>query len=725
MDSLLDYSPPHNNVVKNARSNSSGGRPGFRTSAYAYGGHSVYIPIVLVSDLEQTTFWDQQTIDDTVTRTYILEHIGGRGKAENTDLQQRLDTPVAFGGGLTESTYLEWILERARKIFLVLLELGSPEIIFQVVDNSWDDNDLPVDQETVVGLGLESPSLEKGFLKKQHMFLLRLLKGGEHVDYSEDETVALEAAGSKRQVNGQNSVGGILGLAFPEMVIDKVYFPRSPQELFTRVQVPLGGGGDNDGRSERETFLEAVNLSKAATHKHIVKIHASYTHQQHGYALLTPACDLNLSQFIKYPPYTFRSMPKQRRRRVLLEWLHCLANALAYMYDEGVAHRDIHPRSIAIDQGSNNILFASVGKFKGVSTENQSPTSDFEAYDYAAPELWQRAMTSQESTSPTTPMSSRGASYRRISPSAESSESPLPVATYARPKQIGDTNSTITPLQSSHVNGGAGCGFQVGLTHWIASTDNPGKSDIFSLGCIFLDILTLLLKKRLSEFIAHRRKNQRRPRQSAVSDQSFHSNLCRVETWIEKLEHETERKQDTTVTQILRLVRSMLERDPRARPHPYQVSHTLYKFLEAEFVVGDGGGDHPPKVASTISRTSGSIASMPLGQGEADGPRLHCEPTSKLRGSHLGTIPELELWPTSISQRTNHSSSSSGFSSAGSAMVMNLSGSEDLDSASVCENGMQAHLSKPNALSTRLEADDSRTSSTKKLSFGRLMGFLA
>lgn len=724
MDSAWDNSPPRNNIVKSVRSNLSGGLPGFGISAYGYGGQSLYIPAVLIADIEQTTFWDQKKINDTVTRAYILEHIGGRGKAENADHQQRLDMPVLFGGGLTESTYLEWIQERARKIFLILLELGSPEKIFQVVDNLLDDNDLPVDQETVVGLGLESSSLEKRFLKKQYMFLLRPLKGGKHVDYSEDETVALEAVGAKRQVNGDNCVR-ILGSAYPGMVIDKVYFPRNPQELFTRVQVPLGGDGENDGRtSERETFLEAVEVSKTATHKHIVKIHASYTHQQHGYALLTPSCDLDLSQFIKHPPNTFRSLPKQRRRRVLLEWLHCLATALTYMYDKGVAHRDIHPRSIVIDQASNNILFASIGNPKWVNTENKSPTDDFEAYEYAAPELWQRAMTSQECSSPTT-VSSRGGSGRRISPSADNSESSI--TTYSRSRSIGDISSAVPPLQSGYVNGNAGGGgFQVGLTHWIAATNNPSKSDIFSLGCIFLDILTLLLKKRLSEFIAHRRKNQRRPRQSAVADQSFHSNLCRVETWITKLEHETERKQDKTVTQILRLVRSMLERDPRDRPHPHQVSHALYKFLEAEFVVQGLGGNHPHELASMVDDRGGVAVT--------DGHGLHCEPTSKLPVSHISTIPELELWPTSISHRTNHSSSSSGFSSVGSAMVMNLSGSEDIDSASVvlgCENDRQSHLSITNTLfacpevGEAGEASEAGGNRKKKLSFGRLMGFSA
>jgi len=622
-------------------------------TVYGYGGLGAYIPMPPPQRQEQVTFWDQQRVNETVTRKYVIDNIGG-GRAENPTLRKRLDTPMSFGDGLTESTYVEWILERAKAFYLVLLELGVPEKIFQIVDGSWDDDDLPVDAETVGELGLDNANLERRFLKKQHMFLLRLLGAGDHVDYSEDETVAIECASTRRQVNVNMNVNvnmhmGINGLSAPAAVaLDKVYFPWSWEEFYMRMQVPLGDG--DDGKTiQRETFLEEIAASKAVLHKHIVKIHASYTHQEDGYILLSPACELNLSQFIKYTPYSFKSMPKDRRRKVLLEWLHCLADALTCIYGKGVAHRDIRPRSIVIDQTNNNILFADIGNFKKLDPASKSLNHDVEAYEYAAPELWQRAMTSLGGSSPTGTTFS-GRAYRKNSSSnASSTGSTAPsVAAYTGPGSGGDTGAPISPVQS-HSTGTSG-GFHVGLSQWVATSNNPSKSDVFSLGCIFLDIATFLLKKRSSAFIAHRSKKQRRPRQSATPDQSFHANLSQVEIWIDELEQEADRKQDLTVLRVLRLIRSMLARDPSDRPHPYQVSHALYKTLEAEFILGD---------RPSVTRGSTSTG----GEGG-----LHCEPTCDSPISQLGMVAELELWPTSATQRTSATSSSSG-SSSGSAVV--------------------------------------------------------
>lgn len=631
--------------------NLNGDLAALNASMYGYGGHGAYIPMPPPQRPEQFTFWDQQKIDDTVTRKYVIEHIGG-GKAENATLRKRLDTPMSFGDGLTESTYVEWILERAKTFFLLLLELGVPEKIFQIVEGSWDDDDLPVDAETVLELGLDNASLEKKLLKKQHMFLLRLIQAGDHVDYSEDETVPIECASSRRQVNVNMNVNvnmGIDGLSTHAVILDKVYFPRNRQDFFMRMQVPLGDG--DDGKTiQPAVFLREIEASKAVIHKHIVKIHASYTHQSDGYILLTPACELSLNQFIKYTPYTFKSMPKDRRRRVLLEWLHCLADALAYMYEKGVAHRDIHPRSILIDQATNNILFADIGNFKHLDPGNKTLTHDVEAYEYAAPELWQRTMTSFGGTSPTS-TTYAGRAYRKNSSSnASSTGSTGPVLTaYTGPGSGGDTGAPITPVQSHSTSNSSG--FQVGLSQWVATSNNPSKSDVFSLGCIFLDLLTFLLKKRSSAFCAHRSKKQRRPRQSATPDQSFHANIGQVKTWIDELDNEAERKQDLTVSRVLALVRTMIDRDPSDRPHPQQVAHALYKMLEAEFVLAD---------SPAVTRSSTSTG------GEAG--RLHCEPTCDSPVYQLGMVAELKLWPTSATQRTSATSSSSS-SSTGSAVL--------------------------------------------------------
>ncbi|KAI5797528.1 kinase-like domain-containing protein [Peziza echinospora] len=608
-------------------------------SMYGYGGHSAYIPMPAPQRPEQFTFWDEQKIRDTVKRKYVLEHIGGQRGADNLALKQRLDTPISFGEGLTESTYVEWIVEHASKFFLVLAELGVPEKIFGVVDGSWGDDDLPLTPEMAAALGLESAALEKRFLKKQHMFMLRLLGAGEHVDYLEEETVALECASGKRQGTAAGATG---------LLADKVYFPRDRDNFYMRAEVPLAGS-DSKHAIGRDVFFEEVAASRAISHEHIVSIFASYTHQDHGYVLFSPACELNLAQFIRYTPHTFKAMSKQRRRRVLLEWLHCLADALAHMYEKGVAHRDIRPRSIMIDQTRNSILFADIGNLKRLDPtpkQQNAQIQDVELYEYAAPELWQRAMTSYGSSSPSNTTFS-GRAHRKTSASSPSGTSQVSVSSNDYPQ------SPISPVSSS----GNSNILHIGLSHWVATSNNPSKSDVFSLGCIFLDIVSFLMKRRTSAFIAHRIKRQRRPRQSATPDQSFHANLGQVETWVDGLESDAEKKDDATLSCILRLIRSMIERDPSERPHPRQVSYSLFKILESEFVTA-AEQERPTTSKTSISKTSHQIG---------EGPKLHCKPTMDPETTmlQLGMVTDLKLWPTSGTTRTHTSTSTSSSSSGG------------------------------------------------------------
>ena len=580
----------------------------------------------------QLMFWDDQRIDDTVTLEYVQENIGG-GKAENAALKERLLTPMSFGDGLTECTYAEWILDHARKFFLILLELGSPERIFQVVDGSWDDDDLPLTPETVSRLGLDNWSLEKRFLKKQHMFLLRTLERGSHIDYEEEEAIALETT-SKRQ-----PIAAPLG-ATTGIPTEKIFFPRERDVFYMRTRVPLGSGEYGES-IEPEVFLAEVQASMAMSHKHIVSVYASYTHQNNGYILHTPACEFNLRQFIQYTPTSFKSLPKQKKRRTALEWLHCLSDALAYMYEKGVVHRDIRPRSILIDQTTNNILFADIGNLKKLDPEARNYAIDTESYEYAAPEYWQRAMASVESSSPSN-TAFAGRAYRKTT--APGTPSGIAQALSNSSSTISSAGSSVMEAASpTSPTGSSGNTLHIGLSLWIASCNSPAKSDVFSLGCIFLDIITFLLKKRSSAFVAHRGKRQRRPRQTAASDQSFHANLGQVSTWIEMLESEAERKDDETISKVLRIIRCMLEKDPAERPHPREVSLALYRILAEEFM-----------------QPSGDAA----GSEEFEG--LHCIPV--IDGiSPVGNSTDLKRWTTRATSKTSRTSSTSSSSSSSSS----------------------------------------------------------
>ena len=71
-----------------------------------------------------TSWWLPSRIDATVTRQFVVQQL-------LPEEIQRLDQPVAFGGeDLTERTYWDSIHENAKRLFLILLDLGVPDQIF-------------------------------------------------------------------------------------------------------------------------------------------------------------------------------------------------------------------------------------------------------------------------------------------------------------------------------------------------------------------------------------------------------------------------------------------------------------------------------------------------------------------------------------------------------------------------------------------------------------------
>ncbi|EDO03253.1 hypothetical protein SS1G_05733 [Sclerotinia sclerotiorum 1980 UF-70] len=135
-----------------------------------------------------TMWWDEERIHATVTRQFVSSKL-------HPDEQERLDEPLGFGDGLTDDTYMEWIEEKAKKIFLILVELGVPDQIFGVIDDSWGDDDLPIPMDQVERLQLtydRNEKLEKKFFQRQFNYLLRYVAKGEHIYYDDVEVVPLE-----------------------------------------------------------------------------------------------------------------------------------------------------------------------------------------------------------------------------------------------------------------------------------------------------------------------------------------------------------------------------------------------------------------------------------------------------------------------------------------------------------------------------------------------------
>ncbi|KAL2069828.1 hypothetical protein VTL71DRAFT_14507 [Oculimacula yallundae] len=492
-------------------------------------------------------WWDEERIESTVDRQFVLSKL-------RPDEQARLDEPLGFGDGLTDDTYMEWIELKAKRIFLILVDLGVPDQIFGVVDDSWDDDDLPVPFDQVERLRLtfdKDEKLEKKFFHRQFLYLLRNVQKGEHLYYDDEEVVPLELA-EKRPV------GAVTGLT--QSNVDKVHLPGRPDDIFVRRRIPLG---TTAGRMPQEEFLSGLEAMRLVEHDHLTTLWASYIHQGSGYLLLTPVVESSLKSFLNVTPQSYKILAKQDRRILLLNWIHCLAAAIAFLHDRGLAHKNIKPSNVLFDV--DNHIFLSDFSIFGAEKSG----FDKETYDHQAP----------EQTTRQTPvgLSSRPSTSRR---------SGTPGNTFgfsAAQQSYLASNDSTSIYTSSSVSGSTPSTGSCAQIVYPAGKHDPQKADIFSLGTIFLEIMTFLMKRTSRNFASHRSSKNKTPgRGGGLPDSSFHKNPRQVESWMSLLAKEGRKKEDKifrSVSHILALIEKMMNPIPDERPSAHDVQEKIYCIL--------------------------------------------------------------------------------------------------------------------------------------------------
>lgn len=517
-----------------------------------------------------TMWWDEERIQATVTRQFVSSKL-------RPDEKERLNEPLGFGDGLTDDTYMEWIEEKAKRIFLILVDLGVPDQIFGVIDDSWGDDDLPIPMDQVERLQLtydRNEKLEKKFFQRQFNYLLRYVAKGDHIYYDDVEVVPLEPV-EKR------SAGAVTSL-LPNSV-DKVYLPGRPDTVFLRRRILLGTSPE---RMLREEFLSGIEAMKGVEHVHLTSLWASYIHQDKGYLLLTPANVNSLKSFLTIIPQSFKILAKQDRRILILNWLHCLAGALSFLHKTGLSHRNIKPSNVMLDL-DNHIFLGDSGIFPAHIPPAEKSGFDKENYDYSAPEQNHCPTPSTYSLPNTRSVSSRSPASSRSA--GIPSESMFQVASMSLSNDYSSIRTASTGSQSE----GSGPG-QTSRHSKIGRYD-PQKADIFSLGAIFIEIITLLMKRATRNFASHRSsKNKTLGRGGGVPDSSFHKNLGQVDSWMKTLLKDATKKEDKIfrgVSQLIALSQRMLSTDPNERPTATEVQERIYAILTENCGLKENSGD--------------------------------------------------------------------------------------------------------------------------------------
>jgi len=537
-------------------------------------------------------WWPEERIKATLDTKYIISRLRPESVPRLFDLPR-------WGEGLTSETYMEWVLTKAGRLFLILNEIGIPDRIFALVDESRDDDDLPMAEQNIDLLCLSpygnDPALDERFFHTQWRFLVRGITEGEHVTYTTNEGVPVES------VRATTSSG----LQGRDETVDKVILSGKVCRVFLRTRVQVGGAPHFF--SSDEVLAEIRALRKLA-HQHIVSIYASYFVDDNVCVLFTGAeTDRTLHNFLVDEPLVFKRLPKEQRRQTLITWPHCLASALSWLHVHGYAHTAIRPSNVLVDPSFNIYL----GQFQGLDSLLAPPrVNDLESYQYSAPERWVQtsapvpsiqqvpsktilpsggrtgrrkkpvrlALAPLRESPPSSPdnprpdsaaskgtvihlglpgspsrfsfafsssSSSSGASSYYTSTNSTSTSSPRQRSPLwaKRPRNLIPTPSITSSTSSSSTNSSLitppPSALSSNLPTWHSTQASQSQADLFSLAAIILDILTHLCKRSLASFASHRSaRNRSAGRGGGMADASFHlaRNAVQVQSWIALLE---------------------------------------------------------------------------------------------------------------------------------------------------------------------------------------------
>ncbi|KAJ5709388.1 hypothetical protein N7493_010722 [Penicillium malachiteum] len=317
-------------------------------------------------------WWPEERIKATLNTKYIVNQL------QPNNVPRLFDLPK-WGEGLTSETYMEYILVKAGRLFLILNEIGITDRIFALVDESYEDEDLPVAEQNVDQLRLspngDDPALDSKFFHTQWRYSVRGIGEGEHVTYTGNEGVPVQVL----------RTGIAHDLQDRDDTVDKVVLAGSVCRVLMRTQVQVGGAPYFF--SSEEVLAEIKALRKLA-HQHVMSIYASYFVDDSVCVLFTGAeADRTLSSFLTDEPPAFKRLPKEHRRQTLITWPHCLISALSWLHSHGHFHGAIRPSNILIDADLNIFL----GQFHVLDSLLTPPrVNDLESYQYSAPERWVR-----------------------------------------------------------------------------------------------------------------------------------------------------------------------------------------------------------------------------------------------------------------------------------------------------------------------------------------------
>ena len=344
-------------------------------------------------------------------------------------------------------------LPRLGKICLVLTGMQQQNLLQDFIDSGCEDKDLPFRKERLEEvLKPQHRDYAATFATEQYRAVPRQWEAGQHLEIDEEEPLPLVL--EKHYDNG--SYG-------------RVYRVRdftSGHRYARKDQITTS---DYVSAAARRHLEEETKRLKDLEHRHIVQVVKTYQRGKAYGILLRPAATSDLQKLLgrnSKDKFSGENGCKDSvwLRPLFLTAFGCLSRGLAYIHDRDIRHKDVKPANILYERASSNndnsarFLWADFGLAYDFSETGNSKTKSTKLYSprYAAPEIVTAHIEAENQD--------RRGSLLRIS----------------------NLDQIVEDGEDMLVN------------HSASEANAHGRAaDVFSLGCVFLELLAGLVKESL------------------------------------------------------------------------------------------------------------------------------------------------------------------------------------------------------------------------------------
>ena len=409
------------------------------------------------------------------------------------------------------------------RICLILRGMKLERLLDHICEHSKDDRHLPLERTMLERiLGPEHAPHASTFVAEQYRAICRTWNDGDHLEIPDVEPLPLEHIVKY----GDGSYGTV---SKTRHAFTSMYYARKEQT-----------DGNNHLRRE-------IARLKRLSHRHIVQFVKSYQRGNKYGILLKPAATTDLQKLLRryerngfdYTYNTDRRRDRVTLKPIILTAFGCLSRGLAQVHGCNIRHKDIKPSNILYQKAFANepprFLWADFGLAYDFNNDPRySKTRGMSRYSprYAAPEIMEEIEARK----------SRG----NFDP---------------------DISETDNDLLSPEPNNAQ-----------LSSIGHGRKSDIYSFGIVFLEILSYL--------------NAEGPEHQTTVPGDFEAcvpiwkNITATQKWAQTQAQELSSKNPKNpLIFLFRLGSQMISYDPEARPSITEIVSRLKKASSAYFCI--------------------------------------------------------------------------------------------------------------------------------------------